>query len=190
MDCGSGGIGYQMRIAHGHSNGSMPHQTLDTVYVFAITRQPASKGMPKAVKYDSPGPIILLDAVIKTNGVCKCPERMGQVCAHFTAYDRRKDQAHRRFLLFAFAALLKNFQCSIVQGHFASRLAVRFITHGEHGMNQVHIRPFKALKLTKAQASVQREDNAVVQVLVWQLLGSAHQSFCLLGSQKNAHENF
>lgn len=42
-----GGIGYQMSVAHSHCNGSMPHQSLDAVYVFAITSEPARKSVAK-----------------------------------------------------------------------------------------------------------------------------------------------
>ena len=76
-----GGIGYQMSVAHGHGNGFMPHQSLDAVYIFAITGQPACKGMPKTVKYDSPGPVILLDAVIKADRIRKCLNAWSGLCA-------------------------------------------------------------------------------------------------------------
>ena len=179
-----GGIGYQMSVAHGHGNGFMPHQSLDAVYIFAITGQPACKGVPKTVKYDSPGPVILLDAVIKADRIRKCPERMGQACAHVAPHYGRKDQSRSQFFFLLLSAFLKNTQGRIVQRYLASRLAVRLIAHGEHGMNHIHIRPFQPLKLTKPQSSVQRKDNAVMQVYVGQLFGRVYQRFYFLGRQE------
>lgn len=143
----SGGIGYQMSVAHGHSNGSMPHQSLNAVYVFAVARQPACKSVSEAVKHDAPGSVIQFYAVIEADGVNKCPERMGQTCAHTVTRKGRKDQACEYFFILLFSALLKDTQCRIVQRYFAARLTVGFIAHSEYGMNQVHIRPFQALKL-------------------------------------------
>ena len=185
MDGGTGGIGYQMGIAHGHGNGSMPHQSLDAVYVFAIAGQPACKGMPEAMKYDAPGSVVQFDAFIEADGIRQRPERMGKVCTHVAADNRGKNQSGGYFFILLLAAFFKNAQCRVVQRHFAARLSMGLITHGEHGMNHVHVRPFQALKFAKPQASVQREDYAIMQVYAGQLLCGIDQGLHFLGSQKS-----
>ena len=185
MDGGTGGIGYQMGIAHGHGNGSMPHQSLDAVYVFAIAGQPACKGMPEAMKYDAPGSVVQFDAVIEANGIRQRPERMGKVCTHVSADNRRKNQPGGNILILLLATLFKDAQCRVVQRYFAARLSMSFITHGEHGMNHVHIGPFQALKFAKPQAGVQREDYAIMQVYAGQLLCGIYQGLYFLGSQES-----
>ena len=185
MDGGTGGIRYQMGIAHGHGNGSMPHQPLDAVYVFAIAGQPACKGMPKTVEYDAPGSVVQSNAVIDADGICKSSECMGQAGAHIAADNRRKNQSGEYFFVLLLAALFKDAQCRVVQRHFAARLSMGLITHGKHGMNHVHVRPFQTLKFAKPQAGVQRKNYAIMQVYAGQLLCGIDQGLYFLGSQES-----
>ena len=185
MDGGTGGIGYQMSIPHGHGNGFMPHQSLDAVYVFAIAGQPACKGMPEAMKYDTPGSVVQFDAVIEADGIRQRPERMGKVCTHVAADNRRKNQSGGCFFILLLAAFFKNAQSRVVQRHFTARLSMGLITHCEHGMNHVHVRPFQALKFAKPQAGVQRKDYAIMQVYAGQLLCGIDQGLYFLGSQES-----
>ena len=62
-----------------------------------------------------------------------------------TALNRWENHNHRWNYLSSIAAF-QNFQHDVVQWYFAAR-RVCFIAHNEHGMRQIHVRPFKALKL-------------------------------------------
>ncbi len=184
MNSGSCGVRYQMSIAHGHRNTFMPHQSLNAVYIFAITRQPTCEGMPKTMEYNSPCSVIRLDTVIEPNRICKSLKCVRKISTSCTALNRWENHIHRWNYLSSIMTFFKNFQRSIVQWYFAARLAVCFIAHREHGIRQIHVRPFKALKLPKPQSGIQRENNTVMQVLVRQFLGCIYQGFCLVGSQK------
>ena len=178
------GIGYQMSIAHSHGDSSMPHQSLDAVYIFTITSQPACEGMPKTVKHDPSDSIIGHYAIVKSYGIHKSPKRMGQACAHTTIYNWRKDQTRWNFFFLLLPAFFENAKCSIVQRNFSPRLAVRFIAHREHSISHIHIRPFQSLKFSKPQSGIQRENNTVMQISVRQFFGSTYQGLRLIGSQK------
>ena len=89
---------------------------------------------------------------------------MGQVCTHFIAYDRRENQAGGNSFLLLLPAFFENPKCGVIQRYLAPWFAVRFVAHGEHGMNHVHIGPFQALKLTKSQAGVQREHDTIMRI--------------------------
>ena len=180
-----GGIGYQMSVAHGHCNGSMPHQSLNAVYVFAITSQPACKGVAKTVKYNSSRPVIRSDSVIEAYRIHQCPERMGKACSHPSAQNGWENQAGGNSFFLLLPAFFENPKCRVIQRHLAPWFAVRFVAHSEHGMNHVHIGPFQALKLTKSQAGVQREHDAIMQIYARQLFGRTYQRFYFLGRQES-----
>lgn len=129
MNSGSCGVRYQMSIAHGHRNTFMPHQSLNAVYIFAITRQPTCEGMPKTMEYNSPCSVIRLDTVIEPNRICKSLKCVRKISTSCTALNRWENHIHRWNYLSSIMTFFKNFQRSIVQWYFAARLAVCFIAH-------------------------------------------------------------
>lgn len=116
MNSGSCGVRYQMSIAHGHRNTFMPHQSLNAVYIFAITRQPTCEGMPKTMEYNSPCSVIRLDTVIEPNRICKSLKCVRKISTSCTALNRWENHIHRWNYLSSIMTFLKIFNAVLFNG--------------------------------------------------------------------------